>query len=160
MTGSNDVDSSNRGIAISDLSLGQVQVPWRAFDQLVFQTAPSDDRSYATFDGGHRLYGTVQTEDGERHTGQVRWDNDEENSWELLDGDDGEAELDVELGLVRSIRRSMGGADVTLRDGRTISMDGSNDVDSGNKGIFVTGEGGETVLVRWRDFREVTFEVR
>jgi hypothetical protein len=160
LDGSNDVDSSNRGIQVSDPDLGQVQVDWDAFESLRFEQAPSGS-SYERFDGGHRLRGTVITDTGERLTGELRWDNDEEWSWEILDGRYSGIVYDVELGKVRHVRRDgLRGSTVTLIDGRVLDLEESNDVDEGNKGIYVTPAGRETVLVRWDEFREVTFDQR
>lgn len=158
---SNDVDSGNRGIAISDPALGQVSVEWDDFDALTFEDPPSGGGEYDDFDGGRPLYGTVETEDGERYTGRIRWDNDEAFTWEILDGNAEDAELDVEFGQIRSIRREgWRSSEVVLLDGRTFDVEGSNDVDDDNKGIYLTLEDGETLLVPWRDFREVTFQAR
>ncbi|MBW3535135.1 MAG: hypothetical protein KY453_07955, partial [Gemmatimonadetes bacterium] len=96
---SNDVDHRNRGIQVSDPSLGQVQVDWDAFASLRFH-APDRHAAYADFDGGRRLRGEVITDDGERWRGFVRWDNDESWSWELLDGEYRDVVYDVELGNV------------------------------------------------------------
>jgi hypothetical protein len=160
LEGSNDVDSSNRGIQLSDPDLGQVQVDWDAFESIRFQPAPSGS-GYDRFDGGHRLRGTVITESGERISGELRWDNDEEWSWEILDGRYEGVVYDVELGKVRHIsRESARGATVTLTDGRVLDLEESNDVNDGNKGVYVTPAGRETVLVRWDDFREITFDQR
>ena len=158
LRGTNDVDSGNRGIAIADPGLGEVQVPWEDFEELRFLDAPEEGGGYARFDGGHPLAGTVETLDGEYFSGAIRWDNDEESSWEILDGRDGGVDFDVEFGQVRSVRRDgLRGCEVELVDGRTLRLEGSNDVDGGNKGIFVTLDGGETVLVPWRDFAVATF---
>ncbi|MDP2957267.1 MAG: hypothetical protein Q8N53_12660 [Longimicrobiales bacterium] len=160
LRGSNDVDESIRGIAVSDPGLGQVTVSWDEFEEVAFDEAP-EGAGYDGFDGGHPLWGVVEDEGGERLEGYIRWDNDEAWSWEILDGRTGEVQLDVEFGQISSIRRlRSGGAEVTLMDGRTFDMDGSNDVDDGNKGIFVTLADGETALVRWSDLREVTFQAR
>lgn len=155
---SNDVDRSNRGIAISDPALGQIQVDWDEFEQLVFEPAPSGLARYDDFDGGHPLYATVLTEDGAEITGWIRWDNDEEYSWEILDGVQGRVTLDVEFGNVaRIVRRGSWGAEVVLRDGRVLEMEDSNDVDEGNKGLFLTFEDGEMEMVPWWEVREVVF---
>jgi hypothetical protein len=157
---SNDVDSSNRGIQVSDPDLGQVQVDWEAFESLRLQPAPSGS-SYGRFDGGHRLHGTVVTESGERHAGELRWDNDEEWSWEILDGSYSGITYDVEFGQVRHVRREGArGSTVTLVDGRVLDLEESNDVNEDNKGIYITPAGRETVLVRWDEFREITFDPR
>ena len=67
-----------------------------------------------------------------------------------------------------TIHDRRGGVRVTLRDGRAFVLDGSNDVDENNEGILVLEDGSETsldhpeaswVLVRWRDFGAVRFEV-
>jgi len=56
---------------------------------------------------------------------------------------------------------------VTLFDGRVLDLDGSNDVDASNHGIFILedrsgrspdDEEAEWVMVRWTDFREARFE--
>lgn len=161
LRGSNDVNDSNRGISISDPGLGQVQVGWDELESVAFAPAPVDAAPYASFDGGRRLYGTVETEDGQLLNGELRWDNDEEYSWEILDGRDHDIDFDIEFANVASIRNlGSWGAEVTLLDGRTFELDDSNDVDDRNKGVFVTTEDGETVMVHWRDFREVRFEGR
>ena len=160
LDGSNDVNDSNRGIQVSDPDLGQVQVDWDAFESLRFEPAPTASW-YDRFDGGRRLRGTVVTESGERITGEVRWDNDEEWSWEILDGRYRGVIYDVEIGKVRHIRREgRDGSTVTLVDGRVLDLEESNDVNEENKGVYVTPAGGETVLVRWEDFREITFDQR
>jgi len=158
LRGSNDVDSGNRGITIADPALGEVTVDWDAFDGIVLHVPPPGGGAYEGFDGGRPLYGTVETADGERYTGSIRWDNDEAYTWEILNGRAQDVEFDIELGQVRSIRREDArGARVTLLDGRAFDLEGSNDVDGDNKGIFVTPDDGGTVMIPWRDFREATF---
>lgn len=156
---SNDVDEDNRGIILADPQLGQVTVDWDEFLSVVFEPAPADAAPRSRFDGGRRLRGTVETADGRRLSGTIRWDNDEQFTWEALDGEAGFVEMDVELGNVASIRRvEDDAAEVTLRDGRVFEMSGSNDVDEDNKGIFVTGPSGEVTLVTWEEFRLVRFD--
>ena len=158
LRGSNDVDRRNRGISVMDPGLGEVTVEWEEFESLTLSDRGSAGPGYDAFDGGRPLQGTVIDEDGRSWTGLVRWDNDEEAGWEMLDGEFRGAELSVELGLVASIRkRSSRSAEIFLRDGRTFELEGSNDVNRGNKGIFVTVEDGDVAAVSWSDFREVRF---
>lgn len=153
---SNDVDSSNRGILVVDPELGEVTIQWEEFEDVVFNPAPSPAR-YDEFDGGGRLYGTVETEDGRALTGYIRWDNDEEYAWELLDGEYRDVEFDIEFRNIETIEKEWSrGSVVTLRDGRSFELEGSNDVDRGNKGIFVI-DGDDVQMIEWRDFRRVTF---
>jgi hypothetical protein len=165
LMGTNDVNESNRGIEVSDPALGRVIVPWGALESLVFAppaaaaagSTPVVGRS--AFDGGRPLFGTVETSSGERLTGRVRWGNDEASTWEILDGRSEGVDYDVELARVLSIERSGPSAvRVALRDGRSLHLEGSNDVDERNQGIFVLAEGRDTVLVPWSDFARLTLD--
>ena len=160
LRGTNDVDSSNNGISISDPGLGQVKVDWDEFEELRFHE-PESHMGRDAFDGGHRLYGTVTTLDGDELTGYVLWDNDEAYSWEMLNGKDDDVKFHVEFGQIQSVRqRSHRGATVTLLDGRILQLSDSNDVNDGNRGIVVTNDDGDSTLVSWDDFEEVRFHSR
>ena len=100
----------------------------------------------------------MHTGSGESYAGTIRWDNDEEWSWEMLDGDYDGIEFDVEFGLIRSIAKaSSRSVEVTLLDGRTFTLRNSNDVNEGNKGIFVRSADGDVVMIDWDEFDRVEF---
>ncbi len=158
LKGTNDVDDSNRGIMISDPGFGQVRVDWDEFKRLDFKPA-KQQVTYDQYDGGRKLKGTVVTEDGESYTGEIRWDNDEEYTWEILDGDYRGAEFDVEFGLIKSIEKnSTRTALVTVLDGRSYRLRGTNDVDEENKGIFVLVANGDIEEIGWDEFEKVEFQ--
>lgn len=159
LRGSNDVNSSNRDIMVADPSLGEVRVKWSAFDRLEL-SRPTTQPPYSAFDGGRPIRGTVTLRGGQTHTGAIRWDNDEEFTWEILDGRpvDG-IDLDIEFSNVASIERaSYRTSRVTLRDGRVFELGNSNDVDESNKGLYVRRDAGGLVLVPWDDFERADFE--
>lgn len=156
LRGTNDVDSSNRGITVSDPDLGQIEVQWDDFDQVRFHPAEVEAR-LETFDGGHLIHGTVVTASGEEITGNIRWDNDESYSWEMLDGEYRDVEFSVEFGNIARIVRTNRGADVTLKDGRTFELSDSNDVDDDNGGITIYDEGLDW-QVDWSDFVELRLD--
>lgn len=158
LRGSNDVNNDNRDILIADPDLGEIRVEWSEFDHVEFSVPPASV-DLARFDGGRRIRGTVETHDGASHSGFIRWDNDEEYGWELLDGElrDG-VDMDVEFDAIERIEpRSGDGALVTLRDGRSFELSDSNDVDDDNKGIIITGDDEEMRLVWWEDLRSARF---
>ena len=153
LDGSNDVNSSISGISVSDPALGQVKLRWHEFDRVVFH-GTNDENEFVDFDGGRRIQGTVVTESGEEITGAIRWDDDEAYTWEMLDGDIRDIEFKIEFSNIDRIVKSNRGATVTLRDGREFNLDGSNDVDDGNRGIIIQ-DNGRTYEVEWDDFREL-----
>jgi hypothetical protein len=153
----NDVDDSNRGVAVYDPELGQVTADWDAFEKLELKTPPAPI-AYDRFDGGRRLGGTVYTDDGEKHTGAIRWDDDEEFTWEILDGEDRDVTFDVEFGKIKEIQPvGFHAATVTLWDGRSFKLRGTNDVDDNNHGVFVTTSDGKNIEIDWDDVDRVEF---
>jgi hypothetical protein len=157
--GANAPRFGGRTVRVLDPTLGQVQMPWNDVAELRLH-APATLRARDAFTGGQRLRGVVATQSGERLTGWVRWDNDEEYGWELLNGRDGNRAFAIELSHVREIqRRSSRSADVTLHDGRTFDLDGSNDVSFANKGLVVERDDGTKRFVDWMSFQQVSFEV-
>ncbi len=157
LSGTNDVDEDNRGILAMDPALGVVRVGWDDFERLVFE--PAEERAAPSFDGGRPLRGRVWTETGGSWEGLVRWDNDEEFSWEILDGEDHGVQFEIEFAQIARIEKSSRDSSVvTLRDGRSFELTGGNDVDSDNKGIFVRLASGEEKVVPWKDFRKLEFQ--
>ena len=158
LKGTNDVNSSNRGISIFVEDFGVVKVGWDEFERIDFEetSAPVE---YNRFNGGKLLEGTVHTDSGESYTGHIRWDDDEEYTWEIIDTEFRGVEMDIELGNISTIRRKgCCSAVITLWDGHEFKVKGSNDVDDENKGIFVILDSGEEIEIDWDDFDYVEFK--
>lgn len=160
---SNDVDSGNRGIVISDLKLGRITVEWDEFESLDLKKPPADAYpNYDDFDGGRRLKGAVYDEDGEKYSGYIRWDDDEEYTWEVIDGNYRSVEFDIVLEHIKSLEKiSRRTSRITLWDGRTFRLRGSNDVNDENKGILIftnKDDDDEDAFIDWEDFDRVEFE--
>lgn len=157
--GTNDVNDENRGILIMDPALGQVRVRWRDFEELSF-SEPEYAFNYDYFYTTGPIRGTVETREGvEKFTGEIRWDNDETYTWEMLNGELDDVEFTIELGLIEQIERvSTRAARVLLFDGREFELRGSNDVNDENDGIVVLLRDGESVMIDWQNFDRVIFE--
>jgi hypothetical protein len=160
LSGTNDVDSGNRGIVVKDPYFGRVTIDWDEFDRCEFLEGGENFlKNYDEFDGGCPLYGIVYDEDGESYEGYIRWDDDETESWELLNGEYRDQQVDVEFSQIESIEKeSFHGAKVTLKNGNSFKLTDSNDVNDENRGIFVTTKKGEEVELDWDDFEKVVFK--
>lgn len=164
-----DVRWYRRTVRIADPGLGIVDVAWDDFRVLRLEPGGAG-AGYDDFDGGGPLFGAVATRSGEEFEGWIRWDADEEWTWDYLDADSDNVEFDVEFGRIRRIGQTEDGrAHVTLLDGRSYELSGSNDVDGDNRGIFVFPnrgpaeregvgrEGTDWHYVAWENFREARF---
>jgi hypothetical protein len=156
LSGTNDVNSSNSGISVSDPALGQVLVGWDEFVGVRFHGTAAEE-TYDSFDGGGAIRGTVVTARGEKLSGRIVWDDDEAYSWEMLNGSADGLQFQVEFGNIAEIQKTRRGALVTLHDGRAFELTGSNDVNSGNRGIHVE-VGNRTYRVGWSDFVSLALE--
>ncbi len=159
LRGTNDVDRTNRGIEVSDPSLGRALVAWEGLQEVRFHPPGPGTGSAARDPSLGPLRGTVFARDGRVLQGEIRWGHDEERGWEILDGRAGDTRLDIELGRVRSVEPD--GEDaalVELFDGRRFRLEGTEDVGAAHRGVFVKAEGRSRRLVRWVDVERVVFE--
>jgi len=153
LRGTNDVNRDNRGIEVSIPAIGRAVVPWSDFRSVRFHRYSGPP--WPVHRGGS-LAGDVHLRDGQTVTGTIRWGNDEDRLWEMLDGWSGGSELAVELGMVRTIHRlGPDGVRVTLRDGRQLMLAGSDDVGEGHGGLFVTPGSGVLRHIRWEEVERV-----
>jgi len=160
MSGSNDVDSGNRGIRVKVQDLGRVSVGWDEFDMVEFMPVPTQLLpNYTDFDGGRAILGTVFTEDGETFEGEIIWDDDERYTWEHLNGDFHDLDVAIEFSNVKVIEKhSRRGSLVTTSSGRNVLLKGSNDVNSENNGIIVKLSDGDEIEIDWYDFERAEFK--
>jgi len=157
LEGTNDVDKTNRGISVRLPEVGTVEVRWDEFASLELAPAPPSP-GYDQFDGGQRLSGRVVTASGETLEGLIRWDRDEEYSWETLDGDSGDVSWAIPFDNIRRLTRlTKGSGMVELRNGQQLELRNSNDVNDDNKGILVTGSSREAVELSWSEMESVEF---
>lgn len=146
--GSNDFDTE---IHIMDTELGKTSFRWSRIESVEFMETPKNLREKM----GDALYGTVAFYGGE-YTGYIQWDHDERLSEDILDGDTRDGDVKIEFGKLASIERDRGGSNIVTKSGREMYLRGSNDVNSGNRGIIVTTTFGR-VDIPWNEFKKVTF---
>lgn len=150
--GSNDVDADTE-ITVWDRGAGEIRVRWDKISTIDFLPTPGNLAVPA-----FRLRGTVHTEDGS-FRGYIQWDQDECLSTDELDGETRDGDVALQMGEIRSIEpRGRKSSEVVLRNGRTLVLSGTNDVDSSNRGIYVHDPRFGRVLVNWDAFRRIDFD--
>lgn len=145
----NDVGAE---ITVWDATLGKVDVRWNRIDTVEFLPTPASLRPE-----GRRLYGRVESDAGE-FVGWIQWDKQECLTTDILDGSSRDGDLEIEMGRIRSIERRARHSLVLLEDGRSLDLDGTNDVDDSNRGILVEDERYGRIEVPWEAFESVAFE--
>ncbi|MDH3593013.1 MAG: hypothetical protein OER88_14095 [Planctomycetota bacterium] len=157
LSGTNDVDDGHRGMDVLVPGLGRVRIPWDETTRVVFRPPPASP-AYAAFDGGGPLRARIEMTGGAALEGRLLWDLDEGFSFEELDGDLDEAEISVAFRNVAKIEPlSGGGSRVVLRDGSELTLTGSNDVESSNRGIQIWNDEGRVDEIAWERIEAVVF---
>jgi len=147
--GSNDIGAE---IHVHDDAIGEVAIPWNRIESITFRAAPS-----GVDPGVSRLYGKLKAEDF-TFEGWIQWDSEECLSTDVLNGTSDDGKLAIEMGKIASIARDgRKASEVTLKDGRTFRMSGTNDVDDSIRGIFVEDTRLGRVKVNWDSFDRLDF---
>ena len=160
LRGTNDVDSSIRGIFVEDERHGRVKVSWDAFRRVDFSEGAATGRGYADYKPATPLRGTLTGRDGKTWKGRMVFDLDESESWEMLNGDRHGVEYNIPFERIRSIEPLHDDrCSVTLRNGREVTLEESHDVTEANAGVLVKPDGsGSEEYVSWDQIRRIDFE--
>lgn len=159
MDGSNDVDSGNRGVIIMNKDMIAVDVPWREFDKVTFSEPAGSLASYDQFATQKPLSGSVVTKDGKSLTGKIVFDLDEESTYELLQGKQGDFEVITPF---RDIKRLEPISDyrcrIELKSGKNITLEDAQDVNERNQGVLVFANAkSDPVYILWEDVKSIDF---
>ena len=160
LSGTNDVDSSIRGIFVEDPRYGRVKVSWSAFDRLDLREAAGSGPGYEQYAVLGPLRGAVTVDDGRSLHGRLVFDIDEAEQWEILQGSARDVEYLIPFAQVAAIvPRGSRGSLVTLRTGEELRLEDSKDVGEDNAGVLVYSSDGERpTYVPWETVRRIDFE--
>ena len=160
LTGSNDVNSENRGIIVDVPEMGRVDIPWKFFEKVTFEETKQSGKSYGYYESPKGLFGTVTTLRNDKIKGKIVYDLDEEWELETLDAKDDEVKYEVTLRHVkRIIPKNYAYSQVELRNGEMLLLGDARDVDSHNEGLLIIrsrDDKGE--YVKWDDIVEIQFD--
>ena len=159
LRGSNDVNSGNRGIVVTNDEIGRVDIPWREFKKVTFSEKPGKVKAYGDFKAQKELTGVVKTKDGESFSGKIIYDLDEEYNYEVLQGEDDELEYVIPFGnIARITPKNYAYSSVELKSGNKIVLGESQDVSDRNTGILVFVNQNDPTYILWKDVEEISFK--
>lgn len=150
---SSDLGWGMRDLTVRDRSGDDTDVEWGDISRIEFgATAPGVPAE------GRRLYGVVRDRAGDEVRGFLSWDLDEILTTDVLDGYDDGRDREIPFGEIASIQRHLGGANVTLQDGQTVYLRGTNDVGRGHRGVQISVPDVGGAEVEWDELDLVVFE--
>jgi hypothetical protein len=159
LEGTNDVDSSLRGIHVEDPRYGRVKISWDAFERVEFREVDHSGRGYDNYGPTRQLRGTVTDYNGSAHSGDLVFDLDEMRSWEILNGDRGGVEFYIPFEMIRSVEPQRGDeSKVELKNGEVLMLRDGQDVSESNDGIVVLHENGREAYLPWDEVQRVVFD--
>ena len=160
LVGSNDVNSENRGIIVDVPGMGRVDIPWKYFEQVTFETPATSGNSYTSYTTPKGLFGKVVTLRNEEIKGKIIYDLDEEWEIETLDAKDDDVEYEVTLRHVkRIIPKNYAYSQVELRSGEMLLLGDARDVDNHNDGLLIfESRDDRGRYVKWEDIAEIIFD--
>ncbi len=147
--GSNDLHDD---INVMDAQGKRNEFDIEDISSVVFSKAPSDVTTY-----GDGIYGTVTSEIG-TFSGRIMWDKDERLTHEKLDGNDETKDYEIQFADIKSIEKSDNKSKVNLKDGVELLLGGTNDVNRGNRGIWVDNPDLGRIEIHWKQFIKLDIE--
>jgi len=155
----NDVDADNRGVMVEDARYGRVTIGWGEFERLTLADPGPSGRGYDDFPKGRRLHGAVASTRGAAHQGEIVFDLDESEDWEILNGSHRGIEYDIPLRNVAAIRPgARDRAEVVLGNGEELRLEDTQDVSGSNDGILIYAGSGKPTYLEWNDVEEIRFD--
>lgn len=151
LSSTNDVNSENRGIVVTVPGFGRVDLPWTAFHTVRFHPPREPLPTYADFMGKGAIEARVVTAD-QTLAGNLVFDLDHSHRGEMITGHD---EFGIEYRVpwyrVSRIEPASGkSSQLTLLDGRELTLGRNPDVTGGNSGLVVAASSsGPPVYLKW-----------
>lgn len=155
-----DFSSAEGPLTVNMPNIGSVSIPWIKFEQLeLIPLEAVDLLTYDDFKAPNRLTGEVLLRNGQTLKGKIAYDLDESMDFEILDGKNDEILYRIPFKYVRSIEpKNYKYSFITLRNGSTLSLGDSADVNETNSGLLIYLEGEIPVYVPWKEVERITLQ--
>lgn len=157
LTGSNDVNAQNRGIAVYQEGVGSIEISWKQFKKMTFEESPEGSISYNEFDTPLGIDADVYTFDDKVHSGLMIYDIDEIWEIEFLDGDDDDIEYQIPFRNIRTIiPKNNSYSLIHLKNGQQLLLGGRQDVSRKNDGVLIYEKNvKEPIFIEWNNIDEI-----
>lgn len=140
----NDIGSD---LYVESVDGENVRIPWSMLSEIEFMEVPEELKA-----SKHTpITGIVRSSVG-IFKGIIQWDLDENSLEHILDGKSANGDLAIAFKSIKTITKREAGCIVLLQSGNELSLWGSNDVDTRNRGIYVSMSSIGRVYIPWKHF--------
>jgi hypothetical protein len=157
--GTNDVNSSNKGIIMNLPNIGRADFHWKHFIsfEILDEVAP-ESLCDTSFPDSKRLYGKIITKSDEEVEGIIVYDLDEAMDSELLNGYNDDIKFSIPFRNIESIKPMANDyAAVVLKSGEKLFLGDQTDVSYKNAGILIFSSSEEFNIFKWDELKEILF---
>ena len=160
LSGSNDVNSSNKGIIMNLPNIGRADFNWKHFISFeVLDAVDPKNLCDTSFPETERLYGKVFTKSGQEFEGVIVYDLDEAMDSELLNGYNDDIKFSIPFRNVASIKPMADNyASIELKSGEKLFLGDQNDVSYKNAGILIFTSSEEYHILKWDELEKIVFQ--
>lgn len=160
LSGSNDVNSENRGVVVTVEGIGRISVQWDQFIKVTFDPSIRyEGPTYSDFPVAESLRGTVFTRTGQTLWGGIVYDLDEAFDTEFLQGKSMEIEYQIPFRNISSIMPlDDQSSQIQLISGERLTLGNMQDVSGSNDGILIIGDDSSLIKLGWDEVLEVRFK--
>lgn len=160
LSGTNDVNSKNRGIIVSDDGTGKIEIPWKAFKNFHKEASSSSGLPYSSYPIPQRLHGEVKDLDGNSFEGLIIFDKDEKWDFEHLEGNYKNLKYNIPFRAIRTIiPKNESYSYVILKNEQKLILGKLQDVSSKNEGVVVILPDQNTpTFIDWEQVDEIHFD--
>ncbi|NQZ78044.1 MAG: hypothetical protein HRT61_18365, partial [Ekhidna sp.] len=146
------------GIIVTVKGLGRVDIEWDEFDKVTFKEAPNSGPAYSDFATPKKIRGTLEVDNGDRHSGEIIYDLDEEYTFEILNGENDDVKFIIPFRNISEItRRGYRASRIRLTSGDELTLEDGQDVTEKNLGILVKTDDGR-VYVPWDRVEKISLD--
>ncbi len=158
LRGTNDVNDENRGIYVEDKRYGKVTISWDDFEKVTYMERTGSGDPYEAYKPTGKLRGSVRIyREGDIY-GEIIYDLDESEGFEILDGKIEGISFYIPFRQIKSIvPKGRYSCLVRLISNEDLLLEDTQDVTSNNDGILIITESGEKEYFKWDKVEKVIF---
>lgn len=155
---SNDLNSENRGIIITDKEIGKIDIRWSEFKKVTFHTQNKDEIILSK-NIPKKLEGEITTSSGQKYRGKIIYNLYKDLNINYLIGKDiNYSVYKMPLENISMIsRKNTEFSIITLKNSKQILLGNSHDFSDNNDGLIVFDNNNKPKYLSWNEVKEIVF---